>query len=125
MGLQGGNLRFKQTSLDNTMSTQIITVLKIAGACSKHIVERVQRFRMRQKKSTDQDSIISTDHWTPSCRREIDTFAENIRRHARKPPIVFFAEYVDMWSIASPWLLFPAWQQNGIQLLGDKYGLEC
>jgi hypothetical protein len=110
------------------MSTQIVTILKIAGASGEYVLKQFERFKAGQRVGRDPGSLISTDHWTPACRRKIDAFAENLRIHNREVPIVFSAEYVDMWSTASgasPSWRLPTWQESAIQLYTDDRWLEC
>ena len=108
------------------MSTSTVTVLKIGGAGGKSVLDTFAWYKRRQKKAGDPEAACSTDHWSPSCRRQMDAFAETLRTHTTEPPVVFCAEYVDMWSLpASPWRILPAWERHALRLCSDSFLLEC
>ena len=108
------------------MATQRVTVLKIGGAGATRIIDAFGRFRSRQKKDRDPEALISSDHWTAACRRRMDALAQTLRTRGGEPPVVFFAEYVDMWSApAGPGLILPVWERHAVQLYSGDYVLEC
>jgi len=108
------------------MATSTVTVLKIGGASGKSVLDTFAWYKRRQKKDRDPEADCSTFHWSPSCRRQMDAFAEALRAQSTELPIVFCAEYVDMWSLpASPRWMLPAWQRHAITLYADSFLLEC
>ena len=103
------------------MATQRLTIAKIAGAAS---VVTLDLFRDWQSKRLAEDpNEWSSEQWPEQVRRCADEWALNLRQHGHHPPVLFFAEYVDLWSFCPPDRHIG--NEALIQIASERYELFC
>jgi hypothetical protein len=100
----------------------VIENLFLPGFAKICDVARFETFR-----NVDDPSEWSSDQWPVAVRREMDAFACALRSNGHQPPVIFFGEYVDCWSMGD---LFDRWlsPQGGNQpfkLFADRFQLWC
>lgn len=78
---------------------QTVTVAKAAGATATAITAVFQAWGKRRKPSSNEPTLVEPEQWPVKCRRAMIRFAEELRSHASESPIIFYTEFVDMWSI--------------------------
>jgi hypothetical protein len=64
-----------------------------------------------------------SEQWSKPVRRRADAWAEKLREHAHEPPVLFFAEYVDLLSFCPPARFLG--KHGLIQMMADRYELFC
>ena len=120
------------------MPSQYFTIVKIGGEAADAAWERFRRWH--GARVTDRDSPEGSllaakplfpdtdcsdgDEWQPEqwpdqVRKEVDQFADNLRDNAHQPPILFFAEFVDLWS------MHPAATLRLDLVMGNRYDIMC
>ena len=103
------------------MASQRLIIAKIAGAAATYTLELFTRW------SGGREGCGSTGWfprlWPESVREEADDWAASLRENGHKPPVVFFAEYVDLWSYSPPDRYFG--EHGLIQVLSNRYELYC
>jgi hypothetical protein len=104
------------------MATQRLTIAKIAGAASGATLDLFRHWRAARLVE-DSDSEWSPEQWPEDVRRQADEWALNLRQNGHKPPIVFFAEYVDSWSFCPP--MVNIGEDSLIEMFADRYELFC
>jgi hypothetical protein len=80
---------------------QWIAIAKIGGEAADAIVDVFRRWdaaRTSVPEETDCVYLFAPEQWPPECRREMDSFARCLRENADRLPVVYYCEYVDMWS---------------------------
>jgi hypothetical protein len=90
------------------LPTQRITVAKVGGAAADVTVRRLREWSAARL-TTDPDEW-SNEQWPEQVRHAADQFADRLRSNAVAPPVVYFVEWVDMWSMGdlfSHWLTPP------------------
>jgi hypothetical protein len=86
------------------LPTQRITVAKVGGAAADVVVRRLQEWSAARP--TTDPNEWSSEQWPRSVRHAADQFAVQLRAHALAPPVIYFTDWVDMWSMGD---LFPHW----------------
>jgi hypothetical protein len=105
------------------MATQRITIAKIAGRAAS--VVRTRFAEWSAARTVRDPSLWSADQWPADCRRAVDAFAARLRAEAHVPPVVYFSEHVDLWSMGD---LFDRYLPTGGDLrvvMGDEFVLTC
>ena len=90
------------------MASQRITVAKIAGLAAKVALLRLQTWSAARRPNPPNE--WSPAQWPQPVRAEADEFANRLRAHAFAPPVVYFAEWADLWSVGDlcqRWLSMP------------------
>src|SRR5262249_17402827 len=107
------------------MASQRLTIAKIAGAASSAALDLFRRWR--SERLVDDPSEWSAEQWPKHVRQHADKWALNLRQNGIKPPILFFAEYVDLWSFCPPDRHVARQVNNDamIQMVADQYELFC
>jgi hypothetical protein len=75
---------------------QIFTIAKVGGEFSNSIQSLFNRW-LKQKRKIPVNDYISNP-WDSQIRKEIGTFIKRFQSVSTKPPMLFYCEYVDMWS---------------------------
>lgn len=79
------------------MATQRVIIAKIVGAGA---LEVLNRFRdSRRHPSISIGTRPCRKHVQGTLCRDAQAFVLSLRSHSHEPPVVFFAEYVDTWSM--------------------------
>lgn len=86
------------------MATQRITIAKVAGTAGDAVARRLGEWSTARL-TTDPDEW-SNEQWPEQVRRAADQFADRLRANALAPPVVYFVEWADMWSMG---YLFTDW----------------
>ncbi|WP_165070473.1 hypothetical protein [Paludisphaera rhizosphaerae] len=86
------------------MASQRITVAKIGGVAADVVLVRLRGWA-EARQSSDPDEW-SSEQWLASVRVEVDAFAERLRANSLAPPVIFFVEWSDLWSMGD---LFRRW----------------
>jgi hypothetical protein len=86
------------------MASQLITVATIGGVAAARCNNLVEAWS--NARQTDSPNAWSADQWPESIRQEADRFADQLRAHATQPPVIYFAEWADLWSMGD---LFHRW----------------
>jgi hypothetical protein len=106
------------------MAAQRITVAKVVGRAGAAVVAR---FRAWSGARTTRDpNTFSADQWPAACRREMDAFAADLRAESHRPPVVFFSEHVDLWSMGDLFAACAGPSAGGVvEVLSDRLRLAC
>jgi hypothetical protein len=73
-----------------------LTIAKIAGEASNATLDLFRKWR--SARLVEVPNEWSSEQWLKHIRRCADEWALNLRQNGQKPPVLFFAEYVDLWS---------------------------
>jgi hypothetical protein len=97
------------------LASQRITVAKLAGESADLALQRLGKWSAARQ--SDDPNLWSPEQWPDDVRKEADDFAECLRAHGLTLPVIYFAEWADMWSIGD---LFTRWltPPDGSRLLG-------
>lgn len=68
---------------------QLVVIAKIVGETSSAVISRFRNWARSLAEGNGQPEV---------ALREAIQFLEDVKRNAHEPPIVFFCEYLDMWS---------------------------
>jgi hypothetical protein len=71
------------------MATQRVTVATIGGTAAQHVAAYFRRWERQAAESRELGKIASA----------VDRFAGQLRAHAYHPPVIYFAEWIDLWSM--------------------------
>lgn len=82
------------------MASQILTLAKIVGDSADVVSQRFTEWN--NLRSADDVDEWRPDNWPASVHAEADRFVDSIREHCYELPIVFYTEFVDMWSFCPP-----------------------
>ncbi|MBN2290792.1 MAG: hypothetical protein JXM70_00110 [Pirellulales bacterium] len=106
------------------MASQRITIAKFGGASAAAVVSLFREWTDARK--IDDPTEWSSDQWPVDVRHKMDTFALALRSNGHKPPVIFFNEYIDLWSAGYFSRYFPT--DDGHQLMelySDRFQLWC
>jgi hypothetical protein len=94
------------------MATQRITIVKTAGSAATAI-RRLFEFELNVEHETEPSRVLD----------RVDVFAEQIRTHAHLLPMLYFAEWVDTWSMGD---LVPGLRNEQAPVAeGRRFQLSC
>lgn len=107
------------------MASQRISVAKIGGVAAEAVRKRFDRWSAACNTADQHEWAL--EKWPLSVRCEIDAFADQLRTYAYAPPVVYFAEWSDLWSM---WDVFQncfSLKSEGCRppVFGDRYELWC
>jgi hypothetical protein len=102
------------------MATQTLTIAKLAGDAAD---ATIALFREWQGKRLQIEDSREPEQWPESVRREADQWAVRLSNHRHQPPILFYTEYVDLWSF-SPADRFLG-KEGLLYMLGWRFELYC
>lgn len=108
------------------MATQRIAIAEIVGAAAGSALDSFRWWLAARLADECEPDCMSPDQWPRSIRRNMQKFAAGVRAHSDKPPIVFFAECIDMWSMGDVYAA--AFPEDGAKLLhvmADDVELLC
>jgi hypothetical protein len=103
------------------MASQYFTIAKIGGLAA---VETIRRFtEWNQQRTADNPTEWDPMQWPANVRNEADAWAGRLREHGHEPPVVFFAEYVDLWS-SDPARRFLV-EMGLLSICANRFELSC
>ena len=107
------------------MASQHITIAKIGGVSGEAVMSRFRDWA--DARTLDDPYEWRPDQWPLVVRGEMEEFALGLRANAHLPPVVYFNEYVDMWSMGN---LFSRWfpeddEYRPIEVHADRFELCC
>lgn len=76
------------------MASQRITIAKIVGEAAVAVFDRFCCYSHHPDQKT-----LATVSRHDSCNRKLATFVSALRSHSHCPPVVFYSEFIDMWSM--------------------------
>src|SRR4051794_29041728 len=76
------------------MAIQRVTIAKISGVAGQRIFDRVCAW-VPMEAQADKDEARR-----PELMQQVTNFVEAFRSNAKGPPVLYFAEYMDQWSVA-------------------------
>lgn len=80
------------------MAIQEWTILKLTGPASADAVFHCDHW-WNQRRSDDL-SCFSPDDWPASVRRAVTRYLSTLTQHRLEPPILYFSQHLDLWSVA-------------------------
>jgi hypothetical protein len=100
------------------MATQRITIAKLAGRAGESTVERFLYWESRRGPGST---------WSAEVGRQIRAFAERLRSYSTEPWMVYFAEWIDRWSMGDLFCSHIATLQGvgPITVETGRYQLKC
>jgi hypothetical protein len=103
------------------VATQRITVAKVGGLAAEVVMLRLREWDSVRK--ADDLNEWSSEQWPLSVRRRADAFADRLRSHALDLPVVYFAEWADLWSMGDVFsrLLTPPGGPAPLIIHGDRF----
>ena len=86
------------------MSIQRYTICKIGGAAAEPVLEKFKLWHARDQAVQESDSM----EWDAAELLIMKQFVDTLRTHSAELPVIYFSEYIDMWTVGSS--LFPLLQ---------------
>jgi hypothetical protein len=93
---------------------QIVTVAKVVGRSSRAVIGAFQRWSASRVPAPQEPTLAEPSQWPADCRDEMRQLASDLRATAARPPVVFYNEHVDMWSMGD--VFRKAFPSGGSQL---------
>ena len=87
-----------------SLAAQRVVIAKIGGVAADAAMRLLQGWAAARGR-VDPDEW-SADPWPSGVRAQADAFADRLRAHSLSPPVVYFVEWSDPWSMGD---LFPRW----------------
>ena len=103
------------------VASQRLTIAKIGGKAAQAASRQFRDWR--QARLVENPNEWETEQWPETVRRRADSWADNLRQQGHEPPVVFFAEYVDLWSFCPPFRFLA--KHGLIQMMADRHELFC
>jgi hypothetical protein len=106
-------VRYPLAPGDDGIATQRIILANLGGAAAAAVAVRFRRWL----------GSCQGGNFPAPVRREVDQFAVTLRANAASPPIIYYCEWVDMWSMGD---VIPALGVPGARVVrGDRYDACC
>lgn len=106
------------------MATQYLTIAKLAGRAGEFALQLFDAWK--NARLVDNPNEWDPQQWPADICEQADRFAEGLRTHGHEPPVVFFIEYVDMWSFCPSQRFLGLNSQHGLrQMMGHRYELSA
>lgn len=93
------------------VATQWIGIAKLTGESAAAISSLFKRWSDERAGSPDEPTLVEPEQWPVTSRRAMVRLADELRNHATEPPVVFYSEHVDMWSMGDAYR--EAFPENG------------
>jgi hypothetical protein len=105
------------------VATQRITIAKVAGRTAEALRHRFLAWSAAR--TVRDPDVWSAEQWPGDCRQELDTFATKFRAESHVPPVIYFTEHIDMWSMGDFFRgCLPAGSHTFLAF-GDRFELAC
>jgi hypothetical protein len=95
------------------MATQRVILAKIGGVAADVIA---QRFRVWEQSRQGDEFPVET-------QLAVDKFAESLGAHAAEPPVVYFSQWIGMWSMGN--LVPELGSRHAVSVCGRRYCACC
>jgi hypothetical protein len=79
------------------MATQRVTVAKVAGRSAEAL--RARFLEWSAARTVRDAEVWSAEQWPADARQAMDAFATRLRAESHTPPVLYFSEHVDLWSM--------------------------
>lgn len=86
------------------MASQRITVAKLAGASAEIVAQRFREWSATRQTGNSEET--SAQQWPPHVHQQANAFVDGLRAHSLAPPVLYFVEWTDLWSMGE---LFDRW----------------
>jgi len=103
------------------VASQVLTIAKIGGDAADATLSWFGKWR--DARLVDSPNEWSPEQWPADVRLQADAWAVGLRQHGRHPPVLFFVEYVDLWSFSPPERHIG--NDSMIQVVANTYELYC
>jgi hypothetical protein len=110
------------------LASQRVTVVKVGGSAGDAVAWLLREWSSARQSASP--SAWSSEQWPEPIRARADAFARTLREHALEPPVIYFAEWADLWStgdLFARWLTPPdgplPWVVHGDRVEVYGYGL--
>ncbi len=87
------------------MASQRVTVAKVGGVAAEIVVQRLREWSAARQPG-NRPNEWSSEQWPRRAREQADELADRLRANAFGPPVIYFTEWADMWSMGD---LFERW----------------
>jgi hypothetical protein len=71
------------------MATQRLTIATIAGVAGEFVLDRFREWQ----------ALHSAGKWSRELRSAVDQFHDRVKENQAVPPVIYFAEWIDHWSM--------------------------
>jgi hypothetical protein len=99
--------------MKDKMATQRVSLAKIGGAAARVVA---RQFELWEQTQVDGE-------FPPEVQFSLDNFAEKLRANSCDLPIVYFAEWIDMWSMGN--LVPELGNERATAIIGRSYWACC
>lgn len=102
------------------MASQRITIVKIGGVSADVVLGRLRGWAAARQSGDPRE--WSSEQWPAGVRSEVDAFADRLRAEAFSPPVVYFVEWSDLWSMGDVFRLWltPPVGPSPIEIHADR-----
>lgn len=108
------------------MASQRIIVSKIGGQAG-HVAWTMLKEWAEARQSSDSAEWCSTQ-WPRAVRDSVDNFIDRLRENSEGPPIIYYAEWVDFWSmgdVLSVGVDSASMQCRPLRVMGERYEVDA
>ena len=95
------------------MATQRLTIAKVGGRSAQLVLALFQAWQRRATEDRSSSEILAA----------IDMFVEQLRDHAHCPPILYFTDWIDQWSMGD--LVPGLGNKSAIVVAGNRFEACC
>lgn len=106
------------------MPSQKITILAVGGLLGDEIWKQAQRWS--DQRTTDDPHEWSSEQWPLPAREQIDHLTESLLTEAFTPPILYWSQHIDLWSMGDIYAdAMAVGSAESIQLLTKRFEFYC
>ncbi|HEX2474821.1 MAG TPA: hypothetical protein VHK01_08750 [Lacipirellulaceae bacterium] len=105
------------------MASQRLIIVKLGGRAAEFALDRFRYWRS-QRTTQDRHEWDSLQ-WAAEIRSDADAWFESLRQNALLPPVLFYAEYVDLWSYCPPARFIGELDDEMLCIVADRYEGFC
>lgn len=84
------------------MASQKVTILAVGETLAGEIWNQAQRWS--DQRTTDDPNEWSSEQWPRDVRQQIDRLVDRILPEAVAPPVLYWSQHVDLWSMGDVFL---------------------
>ena len=106
---------------------QRVIIAKVAGQAANDIEGLFHQWSAARTPDPDEPTLFESGQWPEACHHQMTTLLDLLRENATQPPIVFFQEYVDMWSMGDVFssAATPEHGNGLIEVMSDEADMAC